>query len=356
MNLDKLKKYIEVLSVDEKNAHAYRAMSSYMMLENVDLMIIRYMDQPQIEKGAVLLDVFGILQGLFVAIDALYDLAIGLTQYKYHVNINANPVLHELKYIRNDIVGHPTHRTYQDGGTGFSILKTDSITKDKIVYETYIYSKNHMETKEKTVDFKEILNQYGKEKEIVLNDIYQYLIHSETETNIPERLFTLYETLNLETLNEIEDLFRKTYEIEKESKHRFFWRANLLKTLIAWHEADKDINLLILYMSKTQVAKMYDIALDLEHRSGVDLYTDIPNILSQFYKFMRRNEKDAYKLLTNIHDFDHPLHQGDLVALMSLNPPRDVYNLLRFLKEQKSEDKVYLIGAALRAYRPKKEE
>ena len=52
-----------------------------------------------------------------------------------------------------------------------------------------------METKEKTVDFKEILNQYGKEKEIVLNDIYQYLIHSETETNIPERLFTLYETL-----------------------------------------------------------------------------------------------------------------------------------------------------------------
>ena len=38
----------------------------------------------------------------------------------------------------------------------------------------------------------------------------------------------------------------------KRIKH-FFWRANL--KLNYWHEADKDINLLILYMSKTQVAK-----------------------------------------------------------------------------------------------------
>ena len=45
-----------------------------------------------------------------------------LTQTLFYMNSNI---------LRNDIVGHPTHRTYQDGGT-FSILKTDSTLKIKL--------------------------------------------------------------------------------------------------------------------------------------------------------------------------------------------------------------------------------
>lgn len=353
MSLEKLKKCIDQLDLDKNDSHAYRAMSSFDMIKNVDLMITRYLDQEQTDKGAVLLDVFGLLQGLFVAIDALYDLAIGLTQYKYHININQNPILHELKYIRNDVVGHPTHRTYHQGGMGFSILEPGKISKEKIVYQTYIYQKNHMEVKEKEVVFKPLLDNYQSEKEIILENIYQYLIHSETKTDLPEQLFNLYETLNLEMLNDIEAEFKKTYELHDDSKHRFFWRANLLRTLINWHEDDNELNQLITYMSKIQASKLYDMALDMEHRKGADLYTEIPTVLSKFYKFMRKNEREALKLLSFIHDKDHPLHQGDLLALMMMNPPKDVYKILMFLRKETSEEKVYLIGSALRAYRPK---
>jgi hypothetical protein len=353
MSLKGIKKYIDQLDKDHQNSHAYRAISSFDMIENIDLMIDRYLEQVQNEKGAILLDVFGLLQGLFVAIDALYDLAIGLTQYKYHININSNPILHELKYIRNDIVGHPTHRTYNHGGMGFSILKPDSISKEKIVYQTFIYQKNDMEIKEKEVVFKPLLDHFMKEKNQILKEIYQYLVHSETKTDIPEKLFTLYETTNEELLEEIENNFRKTYELDKSSKHRFFWRADLLNTLINWHEQDDDFEQLIYYMSKVQVSKMYDMALDMEHRKGQELYTELPSILYKFYKFIRRHEKEALRLLSYLHDKDHPLHQGDLIALLAMNPPKEVYKLLMFLREQTSEEKVFLIGSALRAYRPK---
>ncbi len=353
MSLKNLKSYIEKLDIRENDSHTYRALSAFDMIENVDLMIKKYLDQHQSEKGAILLDVFGLLQGLFVGIDALYDLAIGLTQYKYHININQNPILHELKYIRNDIVGHPTHRTYHEGGTGFSILLPNQMSKDKIVYQTYIYQKNKMEVKEKEVVFKPLLDNYDIEKENILKNIYQYLLHSETKTDIPEKLFTLYETLNLDLLTEIEDDFKKHYKIEDTKNQRFLWRASLLKTLIHWHEKDSDLKQLILYMSKNQVSKMYDMALDLEHRKGADLYTELPKVLSRFYKFMRKNEGHALKLLDNIHDYEHPLHQGDLIALMSLNPPKDVYKILSFMRNEKNEEKIFIIGSALRAYRPK---
>jgi hypothetical protein len=106
-------------------------------------------------------------------------------------------------------------------------------------------------------------------------------------------------------------------------------------------------------MSKVQVSKMYDMALDMEHRKGQELYTDLPSILYKFYKFIRRHEKEALRLLSYLHDKDHPLHQGDLIALLAMNPPKEVYKLLMFLREQTSEEKVYLIGSALKAYRPK---
>jgi hypothetical protein len=149
-------------------------------------MIQRYEAEKQTEKGAILLDVFGVLQGLFVAIDALYDLAIGLTQYKYHVNVNSNSTLHELKYIRNDIVGHPTHRTYPNGGMGFSILSTEHLSKERFAYHTYLFEKNKMEVVTKDVYIKPLFDAYKEEKDNILEDIYRYLTHEETKTNIPE--------------------------------------------------------------------------------------------------------------------------------------------------------------------------
>lgn len=353
MSLNQLKAYVEKSTVDQQNSHGYRAQSSFQMLEDVDLMIERYLSENPHDKGGILLNVFGLLQGLFVAIDALYDLAIGLTQYKYHVNINVNPTLHELKYIRNDIVGHPTHRTYPDGGIGFSLIDQSSISKEKLTYQTMIYEKNHMEVKSKEVVFKPLLDAYDKEKNIILKDILTYLKHEETETSIPEKIFTLYETLNLDLLKEIKEDFIKIYEIGDDSSHRFLWRVGLLEQLITWNEKDPELNEIILYMSRLQVTKLYEMALNLEKRRGQDLYAPIPDLLHRFYKFIRKHEKDALPLLENLHDFKHPFFKRNLLALQALNPNKDALKLIMFLKSQTDEQKAFLIGSIFRSYRPK---
>ena len=342
MRLNVLRSYVQETKKDERNSHGYRAASSFSMLEHVDLMIDRYLKEPQDQKGAILLDVFGMLQGLFVAIDALYD-----------INVNSNPILHELKYIRNDIVGHPTHRTYPNGGMGFSILSTEHLSKEKFSYHTYIFEKNKLNIDTKDVFVKPLLDAYKSEREKILDDILIFLKHEKSKTNIPEELYTLFETLNLEKLIEIEEKFKKEYDLKDDSNHRFMWRSALLKKIILWHEDDVVLNDLVSYMGKVQVAKLYEISLDMEERKGLELYPPIPRILSSFYKFVRANESYALNLLKNLHDRNHPLFQSDLLALLSLNPTKEAYQLLSFLKNQTDEQKVYLIGSTLRSYRPK---
>ncbi len=353
MSFDQLRDYVQETRKDEKNSHGYRAASSLSMLEHVDLMIEAYLKGIKEQKGDVLLDVFGMLQGLFVAIDALYDLAIGLTQYKYHINVNANPILHELKYIRNDIVGHPTHRTYPGGGMGFSILSTEHLTKEKFSYHTYVFEKNQLDVKTKDVYVKPLLDAFQSERKHIFNEILIYLKHETSKTNIPEELYTLFETLNLEKLAEIKAMFIKEYSVPSDSSHRFLWRVGLLEKVIAWYPGDVEFNEFVTYIGKVQVSKLYDIALDLENRKGKDLYAPIPKLLKGFYKFIRANENVAIKLLHNLHDKEHPLHASDILALMSLNPNKEASLLLRHLKEEVDEKKVYLIGSILRGYRPK---
>lgn len=353
MSLQRLKSFVENEQKPLSNAHGKRAMSAFQMLENIDLMIARYMHEVQHEKGAILLDVFGLMQGLFVAVDALYDLAIGLTSYKYHVNINKNKTLKQLKFIRNDIVGHPTHRTYEQGGTGFSVLRPAPFTKQKLVYDTYIYQKGKEKVVTQTVVFEPLLKAYLQEKEVILNDLYGYLTNTNGTTELSELCFQLYETLNVTLLEQIITRFTKTYGLSKDSHHRFLWRADLLKTLIAWHEEDAKFNQLILYMAKVQASKLYDIALKSAKQYGKELYTRLPSILIDFYKFIRHHEEKAYPLLENIHDHDHPLHQADVEALIALNPGDDAKKLLLFLLKQTNDEKVFLIGSMLRAYRKK---
>ncbi|MCF7930342.1 MAG: hypothetical protein K9L02_02405 [Acholeplasmataceae bacterium] len=353
MSLAQLKQYVSASEKDEKSSNGYRATAAFMMLENVDLMIERYSKEKQTEQGAILLDVFGLLQGFFVAIDALYDLAIGLTQYKYHINVNSNETLRELKFIRNDIVGHPTHRTYEDGGTGFSILSPENFSKDGISYKTYIYEKNKFEVITKDVKFAPLIDAYHIEKDKILSDIYAFLQREETKTNIPEKIYALFETVNDEVLEEIRQMFISEYQLEEDSNHRFLWRLKLVEVLIHWEETDPELQELILYMSKIQSAKLYAIAMDLEKRKYKELFFSIPPILTAFYKFVRKHEKIAYPILKNLNDPKHPYFQRDLIALMSMNPNKQVMKLLRLFKDTKDESKIYLIGSMMKAYRPR---
>lgn len=351
--VSQLENYVSLILKDEQNSHGYRAQSAFSMLNHVELMIDRYLEENHQIKGAILLDVFGLLQGLFVGVDALYDLAIGLTQYKYHINVNSNPILHELKYIRNDIVGHPTHRTYPNGGMGFSLLSTDQLSKTCFHYKTYIFEKNKLEIKSKEVLIHPLIEAYRSEKHHILSGLLSYLKHRDLKITLSDDIYLLYETINQDMLNDIKKRFIETYEIDEKMPHRFLWRIELVNTLIGWEEEDKDLNLFLLYLSKVQVAKMYEIALHMENHHGKDLYTPIPPILKSFYKFILRNEKMAISYLKNLHDQSHPLHETDIAALRALEPKTQAAKLIDFLDQQTEESKVYLIGSALRNYRPK---
>lgn len=346
----KIKKYVENLKKDELSSHGYRAEASFLMLDHVDLIISSFKEVDKTNKGKLLMAVFGLLQGFFVGIDALYDLSIGLTQYKYPININNNEVLHELKYIRNDIVGHPTHRVYPNGGIGFSVI--DVIEENKMEYKTYVYENKTLQTKSKAVYFNELISQYEKEKTNIINEIETYLLHDKSKTDLPEKLTSLYETLNLKLLKEIKADFINIYHV-KSTSHRFLWRIMLLEKLLDWHDKDFDLNNVITYMTKVQIAKLYEIALDMENREQKTLYTPLPKLINQFYKFIRRNEEKLAVFLHNLNDSGHPLHHADLKALIKENPSADVLKLLNFLDVQIDSDKRFLIGSILRNYRKK---
>lgn len=335
-----------------QNSHQMRAQSALQMLVHVDHMHQSFLNNQEVDEHAILLDAFGLLQGLFVGVDALYDLAIGLTRYKYHVNVNLNKTLHELKYIRNDIVGHPTHRTYPEGGMGFSLLK--DINQAGLTYETYVFYKNEVDIKERTISFKDLIKAFQTERQDILQSVLDYMKQVDYATDIPERIFVLFETLNRQLLTEIKHDFIKHYQLETNSNHRFIWRIQLLEVLLGWQEDDQDLNAVILYMSRLQASKMYEIALDLEKRKSRDLYVSLPKSINLFYRFIRKHEDIAYPLLENLHDYDHPLFQSDLKSLYDLNPSPLARKILDWLSANKDEKKIYLIGSVLRNYRKRK--
>ena len=69
------------------------------------------------------LRLYALLQGLFVSIDSLYALTYSLTKSKNFININVNEHLRELKYIRNDVVGHPANRVLDSDALAYCILE-----------------------------------------------------------------------------------------------------------------------------------------------------------------------------------------------------------------------------------------
>lgn len=152
--------------------------SSLSVLNQVKIISNYYLNSEDDSKEEVLLNIYGILQTLFVGVDALYDYVRALTKNKYLININQNERLHELKFIRNDVVGHPTSRLYSNNKMGFCRLNLDNLTKDKITYETYILDSKTLDStlvETKEVSIYELIKAYLEEERVILNQVSLYL-------------------------------------------------------------------------------------------------------------------------------------------------------------------------------------
>ena len=116
----------------EDNHAQYKASINALELNNEIMAYFEKSKDGEAPAGECLSRVYALLQTLFVSIDALYSLNILLTRNKNNININQNRQLRELKYIRNDVVGHPVNRIFANDEVGFCVLKKNDITDYKV--------------------------------------------------------------------------------------------------------------------------------------------------------------------------------------------------------------------------------
>ena len=204
--MEKVNNVIDKLAQDmDSKSNVLKA--CYMTLKNNHNAILYFeksMDEA-FDSGEVILRLYGLLQALFVCIDALYTLTFKITGTKNFININDNKALRELKYIRNDVVGHPTNRIVDDK-TEYAILNPDDIKKDEFTYSVF----SDVEYK-KHVIFKNLLTAYKEEAFKLLTALDSYVTSAKTPYLLDDAI-NIYETfLNGEDIRSHLSLFKKKY-------------------------------------------------------------------------------------------------------------------------------------------------
>ncbi len=169
--------YIQILDkLDQK----YNRLEYYVSVKTLKLndgIIGFFYDtiEKDFSKEEACLRLYGLLQALFVSIDAIYTLSVALTNSKNFVRINDNQTLRELKYIRNDVVGHPTNRIVKRSVV-YCTLNPKDIDKYSFKYQIHMEEEKE---KERVVDFLKILKDYYFESSKLLENLYNYQeVHS----------------------------------------------------------------------------------------------------------------------------------------------------------------------------------
>jgi hypothetical protein len=201
-------------------------------LQNMQKLIAGYEElfhKPPVAGSKVLL-LFGLLQGLFVAIDCLYTIGRSTSLNKMMININQNIVLREIKHIRNDIVGHPSYRYYEDNVVGFCALDIENLIEDELVYDSVVYVDHTIKTTKHRVKMLEVIKQYYQESNEVLSQTLQFfkMKQSKSTLNLSFEVNHLAElfmsgTKDHAMLDTIEEHFKAGLHLKKDSNHRVIW-------------------------------------------------------------------------------------------------------------------------------------
>ncbi|MDY0210888.1 MAG: hypothetical protein RBQ91_05745 [Acholeplasma sp.] len=357
MKVEQLDKISSLNGFSKNHQNHYKLLACIQSLKQSEQINEAFIRQIELEEiSETLINIYGLLQNLFVSIDALYDMSRITMDHKYAVNLNMNKNLHELKYIRNDIVGHPTHRTYQSGGVGFSTMTIDQTTMRNLVYETHFFKKKNHEIRYRKISTLDLIKDYSIESNQIIEEIYNYLTH-ETKTNeLSDMALQFYEILVLDTfdyslLQKIKTFYQNTQKIPKDSHNRIMWRISLLEMLDNWKEKDQDKKEYIRYMKLQQAAKLYEMTSIIENRAPKLLELSLPELLKSFYRFLKEDE-GRLKAISTLHDFDHPYFSSDLDHLMlECKQHSKARKLLNWLKNQSNEYRVYTIGSSLQKYK-----
>lgn len=343
-------KIIEKIESLKESSLKYQLLSSYHTLQQVDDVIKYHDDHFTEDISLVIINIYGLLQSLFVGIDSLYSLVIGITKNKYNINVNQNKSLNELKHIRNDIVGHPTNRKYGQNGNAYSIIDNALLNYNEFKYNTYIFNNNQMNEKSVIVNLDILKAEYSKEKLIIVNRLKEFILNKPVMINLDTEVMYLFNEPSNKNLEIVKNKFINHYG--NLSSHRFMWRLEFVESSLNWESNDKEIREFINYVTKYQVLKILEITQQMEKKNVRLPHLRLPNILKKVYKYLDRNP-NLVEYTKNLHDNKNPFFESDLNYLIDMIKDNSINKLLMLLKSTKDDKIIYLIGSTIKNYKKK---
>lgn len=314
-------------------------------------------EQRKLEVSDYVMRLYALLQGLFVSIDSLYALALSLTKSKSFININNNKDLRQLKYIRNDVVGHPANRVLDNDEIAFCILDNDSISLDSFSYK--IYTKDSIINKE--VNINDILVSYYNETNALLDELYKLANKEKNKTVLQELISNTLDAFfkdenYINKFNKFILEYKELYPKSKKEQHRILWRFDLIERLNNINTKDENEALVIKHCVGLELVKIYELVYGSKYK--VDLMTRIPDYISLFYRFLNKN-KSLYPYLTYLEDTDHPLFLSSLAKLKDEALNKRIYEVVNYLNmiirayDSNDLELVYALALPIKEYKKK---
>lgn len=281
--------------------------SCYITLINNHKAISYFKDTKynKFELGENILRLYGLLQSLFVCIDALYTLSYKITGSKNFISINDNKVLRELKYIRNDVVGHPTNRIVDDHEE-YACLYESDIKEDEFSY--HIYSNDE---KIRNVKYDDLIDAYKKESNTFLSSISEYIKSAQTPY-LYDDVITIYKSfINGENIRTHLTLFKKAYNKNNTSTRVFKKIKLLLRLNTDYQKSNDEIYHYLLAYHIYKLALLIGIN---ENVSNTIKLNNMPNTLNKILNFLKSN--NLINLLNNLYDINHPMFYSSLEQIL----------------------------------------
>ena len=340
------------------NSKNYSVSSALAALETTNEIQKTYFDKEETDDvGENLLNLYALLQSLFVSIDSLYSLAYSLTKSKAFININQNDDLRKLKYIRNDVVGHPSNRTYNSKDVAYCVLDNNSVKKYDFSYNVYYSDKVECIS----IDLESIVNSYYKECNNLLNEIYAIAKENKSASKLSKKAFNVIESyINngdyLKELKELKALYLKNYDNAKSDQHRLIMRIEHIERMLKFNSEDIDVLDLIKYAIGLEIIKIYQNISGKKY--SLSIHRHSPNLVSAMYRFLNKN-KDCIDYKDSICDLNNPLFKFALEHLKNVAKTKNVTNVIKYLEiieelyNKKEDELLYSFTLPIREYKKK---
>lgn len=341
----------------QPNHSQYKASINALELNNEILEELVKTIEGEATPGEAIGRVYAMLQTLFVSIDALYSINTLITNYKNYLNINQNRQLRELKYIRNDVVGHPVSRIYENEEVGFCLLKMKDVSKKSFVYHIYLDDT----IKKREIKIPSLIDSFYEEANKFLSRLVEYKTFDASK--ICDGLKKVYIKLSADVdANEIRNdmlklrsLYFSTNPQQTRNDVRFMWRFELFNTIRKnLDPKDKEINEILNYAAGYQLEKLYQTLLvggQVDKSPLINNKLKEPKGIAQFAKLISTSPI-LQSAATHLHDMTHPLFAASVTKLLAActkDYPYALKYLTLFKKfyDAQDEDMIYSLGVVL---------